>query len=375
MFSKLKNTISRHLLNSKGWRTHRKIIVIESDDWGSIRMPSREVYEKALRSGYRVDLNEYEKNDCLLSENDLQLLFEVLRGFKDINGRFPIITANCVVANPDFQKIMENDYDNYYFESIIKTFKKYPNHKKSFQLWKEGLSDGLLKFQYHAREHLNVSLFMAELNKQNKDVLWGFDNQMPGMINIGGHKRYPNPYVEATRFLNYNDMISKMKIFFHGFELFKSIFNYAPETIIPTNYFWNKDYDAQLKKNGVIAIQGNRKLINPLDSKIKNLYRFNGNQRKSGLINLVRNNSLELSIVSSRKLEFDNCLQNINYSFLMNKPSIISMHRINFAGEIFEHNRNENLNYLYDILKNVKSRWPDVEFLSSDLLAREIINS
>ncbi|NTW32234.1 MAG: hypothetical protein HGB12_06370 [Bacteroidetes bacterium] len=30
--------------NIPGWRTDRKILVIESDDWGSIRMPSKETY-------------------------------------------------------------------------------------------------------------------------------------------------------------------------------------------------------------------------------------------------------------------------------------------------------------------------------------------
>lgn len=40
----LKQYITHNLLNIPGWRTNRKIVVIESDDWGSIRMPSQEVY-------------------------------------------------------------------------------------------------------------------------------------------------------------------------------------------------------------------------------------------------------------------------------------------------------------------------------------------
>ena len=88
-----------------GWRTNFKIIVIESDDWGSIRMPSREVYKKCLNAGYRVDKNPYERYDSLLSQKDLELLFDLLIQFRDRNGNHPIITANCVVANPDFEKI------------------------------------------------------------------------------------------------------------------------------------------------------------------------------------------------------------------------------------------------------------------------------
>ena len=36
----------KELYNMFGWRTKRHLVVIESDDWGTIRMPSREVYEE-----------------------------------------------------------------------------------------------------------------------------------------------------------------------------------------------------------------------------------------------------------------------------------------------------------------------------------------
>ena len=45
---KLKQIISHNLLNIPGWRTKRKLVVIESDDWGAIRMPSKEIYNQFL---------------------------------------------------------------------------------------------------------------------------------------------------------------------------------------------------------------------------------------------------------------------------------------------------------------------------------------
>ena len=59
------NRVQRYISEHRGWTTDRKILVIESDDWGSIRMPSREIYEKSLRAGYRVDLNMFDKYDSL----------------------------------------------------------------------------------------------------------------------------------------------------------------------------------------------------------------------------------------------------------------------------------------------------------------------
>ena len=40
------SSLKRNLLNFRGWTTKRKIVVIESDDWGSIRMPSKNIFKK-----------------------------------------------------------------------------------------------------------------------------------------------------------------------------------------------------------------------------------------------------------------------------------------------------------------------------------------
>ena len=41
----LKRRLAKNYVNALGWNSNRKIVVIESDDWGSIRMPSRKIYE------------------------------------------------------------------------------------------------------------------------------------------------------------------------------------------------------------------------------------------------------------------------------------------------------------------------------------------
>ena len=68
----------KELYNIPGWHTKRHLVVIESDDWGSIRMPSREVYDEFLRRGIRVDRDPYCRYDRLESREDMSRLFEVL---------------------------------------------------------------------------------------------------------------------------------------------------------------------------------------------------------------------------------------------------------------------------------------------------------
>ena len=58
-------SVLRNLLYIPGWRTSRKIIVIESDDWGSIRMPSADVYNKFIAQGFDLAGSDYNRLDSL----------------------------------------------------------------------------------------------------------------------------------------------------------------------------------------------------------------------------------------------------------------------------------------------------------------------
>ena len=76
-----KATLSRNLSNLPGWRINRKIVVIESDDWGSIRMPSKKAFEILRKSGVDVisgDNLRFNSYDTLASSDDLSALFDVL---------------------------------------------------------------------------------------------------------------------------------------------------------------------------------------------------------------------------------------------------------------------------------------------------------
>lgn len=71
----LKSTISRNLVNIPGFRTNRKIVVIESDDWGSIRMASQKSFNRLLAKGIRVDNSLYDSLDSLEKKRIYQPCF------------------------------------------------------------------------------------------------------------------------------------------------------------------------------------------------------------------------------------------------------------------------------------------------------------
>ena len=364
MINRIKSTLSHTLLNLPGWHTRRKIVVIESDDWGSIRMPSKEVYEKCLKAGYPVDLNPYERYDSIASEDDLEMLFELLSHYKDKNGNHPVITANCVVANPDFEKIEKSGFKEYYYELITETFKRYPKHHNNFDLWLQGKENDVFYPQFHAREHLNVSLFMKALKEDDSDVHFGFKNKMPGSIRKGDVKN-GNDFVEATYFDSEEDKKEKLRIYLEGLDVFEQLFGYRSLSIIPPNYTWSKDFDYAVAEKGVKYIQGIRKVREPAPGeKSKYTHRYLGMKNSYGQLELVRNVSFEPSLITVNGI-VDRVLSEVDIAFKMRKPAIISSHRINYVGYLDKNNRDETLRLLNMILKELVKRWPDVEFMSS----------
>ena len=373
--SEIRNTAASYYKNLRGWRTNRKIVVIESDDWGSIRMPSREVYEKCLMAGYRVDQNPYERYDSLASEDDLELLFDVLASFRDKNGKHPVITANCLTSNPDFEKIEDSGFQEYYFESILDTFKKYPKHANCFSLWLEGASEGVFRPQSHGREHLNVSKFMRALQNKDPDIMFGFAYRMPGCIPKNTDKGR-NRYVGSTRYDSEYDKQEKRDIILDGLSLFEELFGYTSTTFIPPNYTWSRDFDEPVYRSGVRFLQGYHRMNEPQMDGTMSQYRcVFGAKNKAGIRYLNRNAIFE---PTEQKLQYKavhNCLKAIQAAFIMKKPAIISSHRINYVGFIDPDNRDRNLILLRSLLTTIIKRWPDVEFMSSDQLGQHITDT
>ena len=133
----------------RGFHTNRRLIVIESDDWGSIRMPSRDVFAKLQRMGDHPERDGFLSNDSLESEYDLDELYHVLTSVHDKNGRSAVITANFAVANPDFDKI-DIESGRYQYESILDTYKRYYPENDVFGYVKKGLPKGYFFRNYIA---------------------------------------------------------------------------------------------------------------------------------------------------------------------------------------------------------------------------------
>lgn len=361
--TRLKSEVSRNLLNVPGWRTRRKLVLIESDDWGSIRMPSSEVYRKFIDRGFDIAGSDYNRIDTLESNEDLEMLFEVLRSHKDSRGNAPVITANCVMGNPDFPKIRESDFNTYHVEPVTETLLRYPGRDRVEELWKQGFSAGLFHPQFHGREHVNVVRWMDALKEKSEGMMFTFDHE----TTFSGDGDYN--FMEVLDYNSPADLHQMKEGLARGLDMFEDVFGFRSLSFIPPCYTWNSEVEETLNEGGVRYIQGLVKQLIPTGSfgNYKSKLHFLGNRNAFGQYFLIRNAFFEPAL-SHKSDPVGEAMKRIHLAFRWNKPAIIGSHRINFMGSLDAKNRKDNLQMLDLLLKNILKRWPDVEFISSDKL-------
>ena len=365
------NNFRKNLSNIIGWRTKRKIVVIESDDWGSIRTRSKKDYDAMLSKGLEVDHSNFTKNDCLESNNDLENLFELLNKYKDSTGRPAIITPMSIMANPDFEKIKESGFQEYYYENFADTCKHYPKHDKVLELWQEGIEKRLFMPGLHGREHLNTARWMRALQGDNEGLLMAFAHQSIGVSRYKGMK-LPE-YLAAFNPEKPSDIPAFDEIIESAATLFKKNFGFSPKHFIASNSPEPKSLENVLNKVGIKYLTRYKIQRYPVgNGKFTKEINWLGKQNKLKQIYLTRNCGFEPS--SQRHTDWtDVCLKEIEIAFKWKKPAIISSHRVNYVGFINPENATKGLKELDRLLSSILRKWPEVEFMTSmelgDLIA------
>jgi len=361
---RLQNLLKAYYHNRKGWKTKRKLVVFQSDDWGSMRMPSVAAYEKLKALGVEADKCPYMQFDTLASKTDLEQLEQVLRNHTDSRGRHPVFTTNFLTRNPDFKAIELSD------------FKVYSSHKindvaadKQFQAVELPYFDYLIKEglffpQLHGREHLNIERWLKYLLENNALVHFAFKEGFWG-INRHTSNQIPRSLQAALDFDQSHHEAQLAEVINEACEDFKEIFGFSSQSFIAPNYIYSTLIDRVLHKQGVQYLQSGKMRLIPLGAgKYSRQRVFTGDRNQLGQIYLVRNVRFEPA--ESKNINWvEQALLEINAAFKMNRPAIIDTHRVNYMGSLKESNRERSLALLDQLLAQLKKRCPDLEFLNS----------
>mgnify|MGYP005853717433 CR=1 FL=1 len=366
-FADLKAATLRLATNLRGWKTRRKLLVIESDDWGAIRMPGPEAWARLLKAGIRVDRSRYDSLDCLETRDDFQALMNVINDHRDVNGRPAAFTFNTVMGNPEFKAIEADEFRRFHHQHLFESYRYY--HGESLETdWRKAMDADLIRPQFHAREHLNVPLWMADLKKGHSETRLAFKNGFYGLTTQTSSLRQKN-YLAAFWAESQADLDSAKERLESGIELFRTTFGYDSQTFIPCNYVFPAELELVVANDGIRLIQGQRGQVvpKPLEGAVRIRRSWTGQKSSHGLLYTVRN-------VMFEPFEQENvdwvarAIRHISVAFRLRTPAIVSTHRVNYVAGMSKPHRDNSLRLLDRLLAEVRNRWPDIEFITSDEL-------
>jgi hypothetical protein len=334
-------------------------------------MPGRKTWERLLAAGIRVDQSPYDRLDCLENRSDFESLMNVIDSHRDHVGRPAVFTFNTILGNPDFEAIERDQFKEFHHQKFFDTYRR--NYGENLESeWTKAIHSGLIRPQFHGMEHLNVPLWMRDLNEGIPETLLAFRNRFYGLTTRTSSVRQKN-YLAAFWTECSKDLESTLRRLSEGLVMFKDTFGYESRTFIACNYVVPKQAQLVLLEYGVGMLQGQRGQFVPCGNKPGGCIErwFTGKQCENGLLRSVRNVTFE---------PFEDCSQDwlsgalnqIRQSFLCRRPAIISTHRANYVSGMSTLNRDRNLKLLDRLLNEVRRRWPEVEFLSSDQLLDEM---
>lgn len=363
-------TLKDKYIAMRGFHTDRHLLIIESDDWGSIRMPSYDTFCKLRRRGDHPEKDGFLSNDSLENEKDLTALFEVLSSVHDKNGNPVVITANFVMANPDFEKI---DYhaNKYVFEPFYETYKRYDASEKVLDTIKRGMQDRVFYPQLHCREHLNVNRWMKALRDGKPDATLAFENEMIGVFaSFSDSNRFG--YMDAFN----TDQTSNdelREILNDAMTIFSETFGYRSKTFVASCFVWADEFESVLSEQGIAGIQSapwqNCAVGEKGNYRLKRKIHYTGQRNRNRQIYTVRNCGYEPAYFQNPEECVEECFQAVSRSFRDRKPAIINSHRFNYISRLNPRNATNNLLGLKLLLSKIKKEYPDVEFITtSDLI-------
>ena len=358
-------TRGRGLKNALAQRSDQRIVVFESDDWGSQRVPSKAARDRLLAQGILSGKSAYDQ-ETLENAEDVATLCEVLGSVRDADGLPAVFSCFVNPANPDFDRIRESDFEGYFWEPTSQTLERRGDRAAVQAAWQSGRAAGLVDLEYHGREHLQVRLWMDFL-RSSSVVRAGFEL---GYYSVACEPVPPTIRgFRAAYFFESPDEIPAMeRIVVDGARLFEEEYGVRPHVFCAPNNVFHPELYRAVKTAGCNVIVRHARNLQPDGRGGVTQVWGNRRVREAGLSWYGRNAIFE----PEQGYGIEHALRGIRSAFAWGVPAIVSTHRVNYVGGIDPRVRDRGARELGALLKAITKTWPDVHFMSSRALAKHL---
>lgn len=334
------------------------IVILQSDDWGRVGVRDREGWEQLRAAGVALGEKPYDYYS-LETADDLAAIRAVLNRHRDSSGRAPCLVMNFCVANLDFPKILDSDFQSLYLCPLAEGLPGNWNRPGLLDEYAQGISDGVFYPALHGTTHACPVAFERRLKEdssrgellrtllraQTPYIYW----RMPWI----GFEYWDRD--SHDQFLRAED---QLKLVQEAVDGFKELFGVDPRSACAPGYRANDDTREAWKACGIrVAQNGTAGLVGP-------------RMDESGLLHTYRTVEIEPALDPAR-YTVSHCVEQAVRCFKRGIPAIVSLHSINFHSTLRDF-RSATLRVLDEFLAALEQRYTDLLYLH-DLDLYELI--
>jgi hypothetical protein len=321
----------------------RPIVMIQSDDWGRVGIPSTDALERLKSAGADVGHSRWDYYG-LESEADLASLKDVLMGIRDRDGALACITANFVMANADLARMRDEGFQHFRWIGIDRGFPE-PWKENLMPAYRDLIGAGIFEPALHGFTHFNVTALMQCLQDESErgrrarllvahDVpylaSWTPEYNF-ALVTRGGRENYLNTAAQ-------DEWVAS------GVRLFTDAFCTAPRATCAPGYRANAVTKQLWKKHQIEAVQS----VGP-----------GGLEANDGLIELQRNVTFEPVLEEGEVVA--RALDQARRAVAQGAPIVICTHSINYVTR-FARGAERSRELLRKLLGSLLVLFPDLRF-------------
>jgi hypothetical protein len=329
----------RHAL-AAAWREPvlcTAVLILESDDWGY---------------------------GPLLQAQRLDQIADVLAGFKDASGHYPVTTLGVVLAGPDTERIHADDCCTYHRLTLAD-----PRLAAVRDAMLRGAARGVFALQLHAMEHYWPACVMRRASVDTAMRGWLTGGQFPATEQL--------PSTMQSRWIDATELPSKplplevaRLAAAEEADTFTTVFGAKPEVVVPPTFVWNDTVESAWARGGarIIVTPGLRNESRDANGRVvagERTY-FNAATGPHDLTYVVRDCYLEPSL----GVTHERTLEALRANTRAGRPTLVEMHRLNFLGD--EPAVQHAIDEMKRLLEIAGTEFPTLRFMSTATLARQM---